>query len=102
MRPWAMCSPCRLGPVEAAPRLADRLLLRAHRDLRGERFLCAGRLGALRVRDADAGTDIEGHEIRLGYALSNHINLLARLYLVEAITTCQDGNRFRLDLNWRL
>jgi hypothetical protein len=48
-----------------------------------------------------AGTDIEGHEIRLGYALSNRISLLARLYLVEAITTRQDGNRFRLDLNWR-
>jgi hypothetical protein len=49
-----------------------------------------------------AGTDIEGHEIRLGYALSNRISLLARLYLVEAITTSQDGNRFRMDLNWRL
>ena len=46
-------------------------------------------------------SDIEGHEIRAGYALSANINLLARLYLVEAITTQQDGNRFRLDLNWR-
>jgi hypothetical protein len=49
-----------------------------------------------------AGTDIEGHEIRVGYALSDRVNLLARLFLVEAITTGQDGNRFRLDLNWRL
>ena len=49
-----------------------------------------------------AVTDFEGHEIRLGYALSNRISLLARLYLVEAITTSQDGNRFRMDLNWRL
>jgi hypothetical protein len=32
----------------------------------------------------------------------HRISLLARLYLVEAITTSQDGNRFRLDLNWRL
>jgi hypothetical protein len=47
------------------------------------------------------GSDIEGHEIRLGYAVSKFINLVARLYLVEAITTVQDGNRFRLDLNWR-
>jgi hypothetical protein len=49
-----------------------------------------------------AGTDFEGHEIRVGYALSNRVNLLARLYLVDAITTVQDGSRFRLDLNWRL
>lgn len=46
-------------------------------------------------------SNFEGHEIRLGYAISSNINLLARLYLVEAITTVQDGNRFRLDLNWR-
>lgn len=47
------------------------------------------------------GSNFEGHEIRVGYAISSHINLLARLYLAEAITTPQDGNRFRLDLNWR-
>ncbi len=46
-------------------------------------------------------SDFEGHEIRLGYALSKKINLLARLYVVDAITTRQDGNRFRVDLNWR-
>jgi hypothetical protein len=46
-------------------------------------------------------SDFEGHEIRAGYAISKYINLLARLYIVEAITTEQDGNRFRLDLNWR-
>jgi hypothetical protein len=45
--------------------------------------------------------DFEGHEVRIGYADSAKINLLARLYLVEAIATRQDGNRFRLDLNWR-
>jgi len=49
-----------------------------------------------------AGTDIQGHEIRLGYALSSRMNVLARVYIVEAITTRQDGNRFRIDLNWRL
>lgn len=38
--------------------------------------------------------------IRRGNALSAKINLLARLYLVEAITARQDGNWFRLDLNW--
>ena len=46
-------------------------------------------------------SDIEGHEIRAGYALLANINLLARVYFVEAITTQQDGNRFRLDFNWR-
>ena len=46
-------------------------------------------------------SDFKGHEIRLGYALSKQINVLARLYLVEAITTGQDGKRFRVDLNWR-
>lgn len=47
------------------------------------------------------GTDFEGHEIRLGYAVSKNINILARLYIVEAITSVQDGNRFRIDLNWK-
>jgi hypothetical protein len=46
-------------------------------------------------------SDFQGHEIRLGYALSKNINLMARIYLVEAITTAQDGNRFRIDLNWK-
>ncbi len=46
-------------------------------------------------------SDFEGHEVRLGYAISKNINLLARVYLVDAITTVQDGSRFRLDLNWK-
>jgi hypothetical protein len=46
-------------------------------------------------------SDFKGHEIRAAYAVSKNINLMARLYLVDAITTVQDGNRFRLDLNWR-
>lgn len=46
-------------------------------------------------------SDFEGHEVRLAYALSKNINVMARMYLVEAITTVQDGNRFRLDLNWK-
>jgi hypothetical protein len=48
-----------------------------------------------------AASDFKGHEIRLAYALSKNINLMARLFLVDAITTVQDGNRFRLDLNWK-
>jgi hypothetical protein len=46
-------------------------------------------------------SDFKGHEIRLAYALSPQVNIMGRLYLVEAISTVQDGNRFRLDLNWR-
>jgi hypothetical protein len=37
----------------------------------------------------------------VAYALSKNINVMGRLFLVEAITTEQDGNRFRLDLNWK-
>lgn len=46
-------------------------------------------------------SDFEGHEFRVAYAVSKNINLVGRLYLVDAITTQQDGNRFRLDFNWR-
>ena len=46
-------------------------------------------------------SDFQGHEVRFGYALSKNINLVARVFLVEAITTHQDGNRARLDLNWK-
>ncbi|MBC8002559.1 MAG: putative porin [Opitutaceae bacterium] len=46
-------------------------------------------------------SDFQGHEVRLGYAVSKNINVLARLYLVNAITTIQDGNRFRFDFNWK-
>ncbi len=46
-------------------------------------------------------SDFKGHEIRLAYAVSKNINLVARLYLVDAITTVQDGKRLRVDLNWK-
>lgn len=47
------------------------------------------------------GSDYEGHEIRLAYAFSKNVNVMARAFFVEAISTRQDGNRFRLDLNWK-
>jgi hypothetical protein len=47
-------------------------------------------------------TDIEGHELRVAYAITKNINLMARLFVVEAITTPQDAKRFRVDLNWKL
>lgn len=45
-------------------------------------------------------SDLKGHEIRLAYAPLANANLVARLYLVEAITSVQDGKRFRLDFNY--
>ena len=46
-------------------------------------------------------SNFKGHEVRLAYAVSKNINVMARLFLVDAITTVQDGKRFRLDLNWK-
>lgn len=48
-----------------------------------------------------SSSDFEGHEFRVAYAISKNINLMGRLFIVEAITSQQDGKRFRLDLNWR-
>lgn len=47
------------------------------------------------------GSDAKGHELRASTMLTKSLNLVARLFVVEAITSVQDGNRFRLDLNWR-
>jgi putative porin len=47
------------------------------------------------------GTDIKGHELRASYAISKSINVVARYFIVDAITSVQDGKRFRIDLNWK-
>lgn len=44
-------------------------------------------------------SDLEGSELRFAYGLGGAGNLVFRLYLVEAITSVQDGNRFRVDWN---
>ena len=46
-------------------------------------------------------SDFEGSEFRFAYALEKNVNLVARLYVEEAITTREDGSRFRLDFNYR-
>lgn len=46
-------------------------------------------------------SDFKGHEFRFAYALRSNMHLVARLYWVEAITTVQDGKRFRLDFNYK-
>ena len=45
------------------------------------------------------GSDLQGHELRVVYHLGEKANLVGRLYIVDAITSDEDGNRFRLDLN---
>lgn len=45
-------------------------------------------------------SNMMGHEFRFGWAFSADMNLLARLYLVDSITTIEDGKRFRIDFNY--
>jgi hypothetical protein len=45
-------------------------------------------------------SNMKGHEVRFGWAFDGSRNILARLYLVEAITSREDGKRFRFDYNW--
>jgi len=46
-------------------------------------------------------TNMKGHEIGLRYWFSKNVDINNRLFLVDSITTGQDGNRFRVDLNIR-
>ncbi len=46
-------------------------------------------------------SDLRGHELRFVYGLGSAGSLTARLYLVEAISSIQDGKRFRVDYNFR-
>lgn len=46
-------------------------------------------------------SNMKGHELRGGYAFRENLNLLARLFLVQSITTVEDGKRFRIDFNYR-
>lgn len=51
-------------------------------------------------RNQTDSSNLKGHEIRLAFVPFGGANLVARLYLVEAITSVQDGKRFRLDFNY--
>ncbi len=46
-------------------------------------------------------SDFKGHELRAAVGLAKGLNLVARLYIVESINSIEDGNRFRIDLNWK-
>lgn len=47
------------------------------------------------------GSDMKGHQFNMGYAVSDNMNVLARLYIVEAITSVERGSRFRMDVNYK-
>lgn len=46
-------------------------------------------------------SDLRGHGFSVRYWFTDNIDIRARLYLVDAVATRQDGNRFRLDINYR-
>ena len=46
-------------------------------------------------------SDLHGHEFRLTYRAAKKLDIMARLYAVDAITSQQDGMRFRLDFNYK-
>ena len=48
------------------------------------------------------GSNLAGHELRFVYNVDKRTNLVARLFIVEAVTGLEDGKRFRLDLNRKL
>lgn len=43
----------------------------------------------------------QGHELRAAYGLGGGANITARLYIVDGLRSAEDGNRARIDLNWR-
>ncbi|MGH9869653.1 MAG: putative porin [Candidatus Polarisedimenticolia bacterium] len=45
-------------------------------------------------------SNMVGDELRFGWAFNSKMNLLARYYRVEAITTVEDGMRARVDFNY--
>jgi hypothetical protein len=44
-------------------------------------------------------SNMKGHEFRFGYRFGKRSDVVARLYGAEAITTIEDGKRFRVDIN---
>ncbi len=46
-------------------------------------------------------SNFKGHEFRFAYALRSNLRVVARLYLVDAITNVEDGKRFRIDFDYK-
>lgn len=45
-------------------------------------------------------SDLKGHEFRLTYRAAKNFDIMGRLYAVDALTSQQDGMRFRVDFNY--
>lgn len=46
-------------------------------------------------------SDLKGHEVRMTYRATPKLDIVTRLYDVDAITSQQDGMRFRIDFNYK-
>ena len=46
-------------------------------------------------------SNLKGHELNGAWLVTEQINVVSRLFLVDAITSGEDGNRFRIDLNFK-
>lgn len=47
------------------------------------------------------GSDMKGHEFRAGLSPLKNLNMVVRVYLAESVDTNEDGNRVRLDFNYK-
>ncbi|CAG0969251.1 hypothetical protein MTYP_01163 [Methylophilaceae bacterium] len=56
------------------------------------------RWGANRQSDV---SNLKGHEVGFRYWINKNVDINNRLFVVDSLTTPQDGNRFRVDLNIR-
>ena len=52
--------------------------------------------------DQGASTDLKGWELRAVYAFTSRFKVTGRYYIAEAITSPQDGKRFRIDFGYDL
>lgn len=48
------------------------------------------------------GSDFEGHEFRVARSFKKKMNIVARFYRADSLTSQEDGSRFRLDFNIKL
>lgn len=53
------------------------------------------------ARGETRASNLQGHQLNAGYAVTDNLNILARFYLAEAITTEERNDRFRIDLNYK-
>ncbi|MFT5402996.1 MAG: hypothetical protein ACI9DF_001828 [Verrucomicrobiales bacterium] len=92
------------GAVGALARKGDWLLGYHYADI-GKyavaRFLAEDDWDRFGTATQTRSSDFRGHELRIGYSLADNLNLIVRAFHVDTITTREDGNRLRLDLNYK-